>query len=247
MPEAFALDPPASAFTLARMTDNTRTQIEEEVVAPAVRFLRRFGIGAAQAIAGVVATFGMAGASVGGLLRLSATNEVVTTLGTIALALGLTAFTFGTAGFFGFRKVKALTDEREVHRRLLALAVKEGSTTDAVAARRLKVSVDEVRDAAEALVREGKLTLDVDTRSGTETYVADEDDLRRRLPAEERIALAAFDTELESASRAPLRSTQRQESAKPTRAPAPRAAASDERWAEEEQVEEAEASVGAVH
>ena len=185
---------------LSSMNEDQRTRLEEEVIAPTARGLRRFGIGAAQAASAALALFGLAGGSIGALLRFSATNQFVLTLGTIGLAVGATALTFGAAGFFGFRKVKTLTDEREVHRRLLALTLREGSATDAEAARRLKTPLADVREAAETLVREGKLTLDIDPRTGTETYVADEDDLRRRLPAEERIALAAFDTELASAT-----------------------------------------------
>ena len=161
------------------MNEDQRTRLEEEVIAPPTAPpLRRFGIGAAQAVSAALALFGLAGGSIGALLRFSATNQFVLTLGTIGLAVGATALTFGAAGFFGFRKGEDLTDEREVHRRLLALTLREGSATDAEAAQTIPLA--DVREAAETLVR-GKLALDIDPRTGTETYVADEDDLRRRL------------------------------------------------------------------
>lgn len=149
-----------------------KRMFEEQLVAPAARGLRKAGIGAGALVAGAVGVTGLGAALLGGLLMALSSLPIIDGIGVFLLALGLTATAFGGGGVALLRRVNRSADTREVERRLRRLLENEGETTDADAARRLKVPIEAVRAVAERWIASGAIVVDVDEATGVEHYLA---------------------------------------------------------------------------
>lgn len=194
--------------TIGAMTDpdrqlqirsSDRRMLEEQLVAPAARGIRKAGIGVGAVVAGGVGLMGLGAASLGGLLLVLSSLPVLEGIGTFLLALGLTATAFGGGGLALMRSVNRSADTREVERRLRKLLENEGETTDAEAARRLKVPIESVRAVAERWIASGAIVVDVDEQTGVEHYLAGQRGTAQlpELTAAEHADMRAFDSALE--------------------------------------------------
>ena len=160
-----------------RMQHDTRlttTKVDETIVEPALRGVRKFGASLGSVALGGAMLIGVVGATFGGIL-MALTTGIFFGLGAVFLSAGVTATSFGALGIFGIRKADRRADARQLERRLLKLVHADGSISDALAARRTGSNVEEIRQLANRLVREGVLTVDVDPQTGADIYRLEED------------------------------------------------------------------------
>ncbi|MFT6399246.1 MAG: hypothetical protein ACJAYU_004011 [Bradymonadia bacterium] len=147
----------------------TPVKVDEALVEPARRGLRKFGTGLGAFASGGIMTVGVGSGAFGGLL-MSMTTGFFYGLGAFFLAGGMTAIGLGAISLFALRKADAKADVREVERRLLKLIHADGTVSDAEAARRIGVDVTVIRATADRLVRSGVLDVDVDPNTGADVY-----------------------------------------------------------------------------
>lgn len=181
----------------------TPVKVDETLVEPARRGLRKFGAGLGAVASGLIMTLGIGGGAFGGLL-MSMTTGFFYGVGAFFLAGGATAIGLGAVGLFAVRKADATADVRAVERRLLKLIHADGSISDAIAARRIAVDVKTIRETADRLVREGVLDVDVDPQTGADVYTLEQPALlESALSPADREEMQGFDQKLAAAQSSP--------------------------------------------
>lgn len=181
-------------------TRMTRAQVDETIVEPARRGLRKFGTGLGTVASTVVLGFGVAGSAFGGLLMGLATGFFAG-VGAFFLAGGITAIAAGAFGLFAVRRVDSNADVRAVERRLMKILHAEKRVTDEVAARRIGVDVRTIRETADRLVRAGVIDVDVDPQTGEDVYTLEaQRQLETSVPPAEAAEMAGFDARLRQAA-----------------------------------------------
>lgn len=182
-------------------TELTTARLDEAIVEPARWGVRRLGAGLGTVASVSAVVLGLMSGAFGAILMALTSIGFFDGLGALFLALGLTGAAFGTFGLFAVKRADVAVEARAVERRLLKMIRSDGLVTDADAARRMRTPREDVRAAAERLVRAGVLDVDVDAVTGADVYRA-----VRRGPAElsaaDTDALRDFDERLAGTSQA---------------------------------------------
>ncbi len=178
----------------------TSVKVDETIVEPARRGLRKFSAGLGAVASGGIITVGVGSGAFGGLL-MSMTTGFFYGLGAFFLAGGVTAFGLGAFGLFAVRKADAKADVREVERRLLKLIHSRRSVSDDEAAATIAVDVKTIRATADRLVRAGVLGVDVDPKTGADVYTMESQPLlETSVSNAEQAAMHSFDQKLAAAA-----------------------------------------------
>lgn len=144
-------------------------RLDEQLVEPARRGLRRFGVGMGTVASSAVIVGGAASSAFGGLLMGLATGFFAG-LGAFFFAAGLTGIGLGAFGVWAVRKADRRASERAIERQLMKIVAAEGRVSDATLARRISATVEQVRASARLLARAGVLDIDVDLDTGEDVY-----------------------------------------------------------------------------
>lgn len=179
----------------------TTARIDEAIVEPARWGLRRLGAGLGKVASAAMVVIGLMSGAVGATLMALTSIGFFDGLGALFLALGLTGATFGTFGLLAVKRADVAVEARAVERRLLKMIRADGSVTDEDAALRMRAPREQVRAAAERLVRTGVLDVDVDPNTGVDVYCAVDSAPANALPPAELDALRGFDDALDAAAR----------------------------------------------
>ena len=147
-------------------------RIDEQLVAPAARGLRKFGLGAGALVFAAVGAAGAGFTLIGAITMGLAAHAFIDGVGAFLVALGVTAMAGGGGGVALLRRVNRNADDSEVRRRLHRLLEAEGQTTDDEASRRLRVPVEKIRTVTDAWIASGAVAVEIDPDTGTERYLA---------------------------------------------------------------------------
>jgi hypothetical protein len=180
-----------------------RQAVDEQLVAPAARGLRKAGLGAGALVFAAVGALGVALTLIGAITMGLAAHAFIDGVGAFLVALGLTASVSGGGGVALLHRVNRKADAAEVRRRLHRLLESEGETTDAEASRRLRVPIETIRAVTDEWIASGALAVEVDGDTGTERYLAGRrgDGEQPELNASQHADFRAFDAELEALDR----------------------------------------------
>ncbi|MFT4703492.1 MAG: hypothetical protein ACI81R_001183 [Bradymonadia bacterium] len=213
--------------------DDPQTQIEENVIAPAKRGLRRAGFFSGTVLAGTIAVFGLGVLAIGATIMGLATHAFFDGLGSVLVATGGVSALFGGGGVALLRRAGKSADVDEIEQRLHRLLENEGKTSDEEAARRLRVDVGTVQAVSERWVRSGALIVEVDEETGTTEYIAGVrgDEHNPELSASQHAEMRAFESALRRDA--------------PMRTPVPKAGRQAEQVPQQEQEQKQESGVEA--
>lgn len=188
-------------------TGLTAAHVDETIVEPARRGIRKFGAGLGTVALGAATAAGVGSATFGAIL-MTLTTGFFFGVGAVFLAGGVTAIGFGGLGILGIRRADRRADDRQLERRFLKLLQSEVRLRDQIAARRTGSDVAAVRALANRLVREGVVLVDVDPETGEDVYELDRAEQLSgpSLTAAEAAEMRGFDARLEE-DRGPIRAT----------------------------------------
>jgi len=144
-------------------------KIENEVVGPAVRGVRRAGMGLGKAFGLFVLLFGLL-LLLGGIPLVLLNSPVLTVLGGLLIAGGVMAAALGGGSVLAFRRVHHKLENKDIESHLFKMMAADGQVSSLKASRTLGVELAEVERIARRLAADGKLERDVDAETATEVY-----------------------------------------------------------------------------
>ncbi|MDX9720165.1 MAG: hypothetical protein RBU37_05430 [Myxococcota bacterium] len=152
-----------------RKSKNLAVELENQLVGPTRRSVRRAGIGLGKIFSFFVLIMGLAFLA-GGIPLVTLSSGIAAGIGAVLLSLGLIISAIGVGTVWSLFRYQVSSEEKEIESQIFRMLAAEGRVTAEELSRGLQVELHMVEKVARRLAAEGKIERDVEEDRPVEVY-----------------------------------------------------------------------------